>query len=109
MNTNIREKVAELNGYTMIDATTTFSPFTGESSCEIKGFKGDSYELIPFYELSLDAIAAAFNEHKITWALDGDGYAYHIKNGLKTETYAETPALALCKLFIDLREKQNHV
>lgn len=107
MNTNIREKVAKLNGYTMIDTTTTLSPFTGESSCEIKGFKNDNYELIPFYELSLDAIVAAFDEHKLTYFLDGDGYAYHIKNGLKTEVYAETAAMALCKLFIDIKHDSS--
>jgi hypothetical protein len=111
MNTNIREKVAELNGYTMIDTTSTLSPFTGESSCEIKGFKNDNYELIPFYELSLDAIVKAFDEHGFGYLLskrmseDTNEILGYFALGHGYDAFAETPALAFCKLFIDIRSK----
>jgi hypothetical protein len=108
MNTTIREKVAELNGYTMIDITTTLSPFTGESSREIKGFKNDNYELIPPYELSLDAIAKAFDEHGLTYKLRKDiedGITYYFASNEPSFYSADTAAMVLCKLFIDIRSK----
>ena len=108
MTTNIREKVAELNGYTMIDITTTLSPFTGESSREIKGFKDDNYELIPFYELSLDAIVKAFDEHGLGYTLskriseETNEVLGYFALSHDRDAFADTAAMALCRLFIDL-------
>jgi len=94
----IRKKVAALCGFT--DINWYSEPF----HALLKGFKFGLQVPIPKYDTSLDAITKVFDEHKLTWFLDSDGYAYHVKNGLKTEAYAKTPALALCKLFIELME-----
>lgn len=53
---------------------------------------------IPDYTSDLNAIVAAFDAEKLGWTLSSLGYA---SCGI-TGAYAETPAIALCKLLIEL-------
>lgn len=53
---------------------------------------------VPDYTSDLNAIVAAFDAEKLGWTLSSLGYA---SCGI-TGAYAETPAIALCKLLIEL-------
>lgn len=60
---------------------------------------------IPDYTSDLDAIVAAFDSFDLDWNIGKDCNAYncgYIGETLITECYAETPAIALCKLLLKL-------
>lgn len=100
----IRKKVAELCGYEAL----YLYPFAGVDIW--KGEKdGDPDQTIPKYELSLDAIYEALANHKIKFALQiafqGDEIGCLATN-LDTgrESFSDSPAHALCYLFIHAME-----
>lgn len=55
-------------------------------------------KFLPDYTSDLNAIVALFNAKKLGWTLSSLGYASCGIMG----AYAETPAIALCKLLIEL-------
>lgn len=60
---------------------------------------------IPDYTSDLNAIANALNQFRIDWTVSADGDAFSLsegKNGLDVEVSGETPAIALCKLLLEL-------
>lgn len=101
----IRKKVAELCGYEDINYYAFEYLW--------KGFKGSILEDIPPYELSLDAITQAFDEHGLTYTLqkqnykDTGGSGYIAVNGVGGTHYSDTAAKAMCYLFIHCMEKKE--
>ena len=95
----IRKKVAELCGFTDI--------------AEISGFKGGNLfrSPIPSYELSLDAIIEAFDEHGFSYTLskrineDEKLLGYFAVAG-DCDAFSDTAPKAMCYLFIKLMESQ---
>jgi hypothetical protein len=99
----IRTKVAEFCGF--IDICREVG-FLGEVW---KGCKKDGlYVIFPHYDLSLDAITQAFDEHGLTYTLhkgiaDNGDVGYFASNP-KGEKYSDTAAKAMCYLFIHCME-----
>ena len=70
----IRKKVAELCGFTDVAVTSKrlqqMDTAIRIESTAISGFKGDGFFcVIPPYELSIDAIAQAFDDHGLSYTL----------------------------------------
>ena len=63
---------------------------------------------LPDYVNDFNAIAKCLDRFKIYWSVFADGYAFSLvegKEGLDCEAYGETPAIALCKLLLELNPK----
>lgn len=118
----IRKKVAELCGYKRLNvyANAGDNPRIGADVPILRGFKKNSWHIIPPYELSIDAIAQAFDDHGLIYRLEKtvrplsktvyytasqEGY-YTIQKdeNNKKEFAADTAAKALCYLFIHAME-----
>ena len=120
----IRKKVAELCGFTDIAETGKRLyqklTFISVETTEISGFKGGNLfrSPIPSYELSLDAIIEAFDEHGFSYTLSkrinedekllgyfavaGDCDAFSDD----CDAFSDTAPKAMCYLFIKLMESQ---
>jgi len=101
----IRKKVAELCGY--IDICQEVG-FLGELW---KGCKKDGlYMILPFYELSLDAIEKAFDEHGLIYKLEKgiaeNGDIGYFASNSQGEKFSNTAAKAMCYLFVHCMEKK---
>ena len=63
---------------------------------------------LPDYVNDFNAIAKCLDRFKIDWTVSANGYAFSLvegKEGLDCEAYGETPAIALCKLLLELNPK----
>lgn len=101
----IRKRVAALCGFTELH----LYPFAGVDIW--KGSKDGKIHTIPKYELSLDAITQAFDDHKLTFTLqkgiaDNGNIGYFVSNS-KGKKYSDTAAKAMCYLFIYCMEGKS--
>ena len=112
----IRKKVAELCGFTNTKVVEVESQFTNTSilvkPTEIWGLPSHGFaQVIPHYESSLDAITQAFDDHGLNYKLRKDiedGVTYYFASNEPSFYSANTAAIALCKLFIDLMEAKRN-
>ena len=112
---SIRKKVAELCGFTDIKVVEVEAKSTSTSIAvkptEIWGLPSHGFaQVIPHYETSLDAITQAFDDHGKRYRLQKDtedGVTYYFASKEPAFYTADTAAMALCRLFIDLMESKH--
>lgn len=108
----IRKRVAELCGFTDIKVVEIETKSTSTSivvkPTEIWGLPSHGFaQVIPHYDTSLDAITQTFDDHGKRYRLQKDiedGITYYFASKEPAFYTADTAAMALCKLFIDLME-----
>lgn len=111
----IRKRVAELCGFTDIKVAKKKYQSTDVSivvkPTEIWRIPSHGFaKIIPHYELSLDAITQAFDDHNLTYTLKKQNYketggsGYIAVNGVGGTHYSDTAAKAMCYLFIHCME-----
>lgn len=102
-------KVAAIAGWTDIEVWQL------ERNLPIKTFQGENKahpelgKFVPKYVESIDAIVSVFDAFDLDWNIGKDCNAYNCYGqgggiGIIDE-YAETPAIALCKLLLELNPK----
>ena len=101
--------VAAIAGWTNIevwqpDRNLPIRTFQGENKAHPKLGK-----FVPKYVESIDAIVAVFDAFDLDWNIGKDCNAYNcygLGDGVEIiDEYAETPAIALCKLLLELNPK----
>lgn len=96
-------KVAAIAGWTDIEV------WQPDRNLPIKTFQGENKahpelgKFVPKYVESIDAIVSVFALHNINWNVDSNDCAYSLDPYV--ETLGDTPAIALCKLLIELNPK----
>ena len=100
----IRKKVAELSGFSRFMALNFGSG--------LGAMKGDFFVEVPPYELSLDAITQAFDEHGFSYTLskrveeNSNKLLGYFAIAGDCDAFSDTAPKAMCYLFIKLMEAQ---
>ena len=96
-------KVAAIAGWTDIEVWQL------ERNLPIRTFQGENKahpelgKFVPKYVESIDAIVKVFALHDINWTVNSYACAFTIAP--YAETLGDTPAIALCKLLLELNPK----